>query len=145
VNKSAEAKFQQSFFARLPVARNFFQRRPVSLNTSRRNRIGGPKSGRDEEFAMTSEQFIRTLPLKKTGVALALTLTLGLTAFSTGAAADPLQAFQTASRGGERIYGFAYSPESRGPGSCAGRQGAAILGGFTNDAEARDPAAACRN
>ncbi len=79
---------------------------------------------------MSSQQFTASA-IKKTGVALAFTLTLGLTAFSAGSAsADPLQAYEGGSRGGERIYGFAYSPESRGPGSCEGRQGAAILGGI---------------
>jgi hypothetical protein len=103
------------------------------------------KAGRDEVFTMTSQQFIGASTFKKTGVALALAVALGLTAFSAGSAsAFPMQMRDGDWRGADRVFGFTYMPEGRGPVWCEGRKGAAILGGFTDGSRSDYQGAACR-
>ena len=94
---------------------------------------------------MSRQQFISTSIRKKTGVALALTLALGWTAFSAGSAsANPMRTRDGSSPDGKSVFGFTYSPASRDTGSCEGRQGAAILGGFTDESPSAYQGAACR-
>jgi hypothetical protein len=100
------------------------------------------QAGRDEVFAMTSQQFISALTFKKTGVALALAVALGLTAGSASAFPVPMR--DGGWRGVERVFGFTYTPESRGAGSCEGQKGAAILAGFTDGSRSANQGAACR-
>jgi hypothetical protein len=96
---------------------------------------------------MSSKQSILVPILNKTGVALALAISMGVFALATGSAsADPMQSSQAGWRSGERIYGFVNMPgsDSRVPGSCEGRLGAAILGGFANSSDSPRLGQACR-
>jgi hypothetical protein len=84
--------------------------------------------------------------MNKTGVALTLALSIGVFALATGSAsADPMQSSQAGWRG-ERIYGFVNmtGSERRAPGSCEGRLGGAILGGFANPSDSPRQGQACR-
>jgi hypothetical protein len=96
---------------------------------------------------MSSKQSILVPILNKTGVALALAITMGVFAVATGSAfADPMHSSQAGWHGGERIYGFVSAPgsDSRAPGSCEGRLGAAILGGFASSSDSPRVGQACR-
>ena len=95
---------------------------------------------------MSSKQSIRVSNLNKTGVALALAISMGVFALATGSAsADPMQSTQSDWRGGERIYGFVSTgSDSQAPGSCEGRLGAAILGGFASSSDSPRMGQACR-
>jgi hypothetical protein len=96
---------------------------------------------------MSSKSSILVSTLNNTGVALALALSMGVFALATGsAAADPMHSGQDGWRGGERIYGFVNMTGSDGhaTGSCEGRLGAAILGGFAKPSDSPRIGQTCR-
>jgi hypothetical protein len=87
---------------------------------------------------MSRKQSILVPFRNKTGVALALALSMGAFALATGSAtADSTHSGQPGWRGGERIYGFVNmtGSDGRASGSCEGRLGAAILSGFAKPSD----------
>ncbi|WP_294539832.1 hypothetical protein [uncultured Rhodoblastus sp.] len=96
---------------------------------------------------MSSKHSFLVPTLNNKGAALALALSMGAFALATGSAsADPTHAGQSGWRGGERIYGFVNltGSDSRTTGSCEGRLGAAILGGFAKPSDSPRIGQTCR-
>jgi hypothetical protein len=104
------------------------------------NEAGAQPVRQEFRFCYWRNTMMNTHTASVRNLAASALLGLGLAGTIAGAAlARPMQDFGESRNGAEILAGFDHpaGPDSHSPGSCEGRKGAAILGGFAN---ATDPA-----